>query len=506
MSQVAKRLTDWAWMALSLVGSTGCVLGDYDSDGSVFGEGMHQAATPRRLGTQEPSGVDPSSRARHVILVIGDGMPMACEVAASRYLTGTDDGLCFHSFPTQASVTTWDITAYNRHAETLGRPRYAVGSIDPHLGYDPALGGAEPYPLVPDNDQSRSYFLDGIAANSASTATAMSTGLKTDLGNISWLSGDPKEGAIETIAQTLRRAHGMAIGVVTTSPLSDATPAAFLAHSPDRGEMVAIAREILTQTRPDLLVAGGGHPDASFAVDSGDLEATRLAPDSIFVGRTSGWDGVAALQMAALSARAQDQRLVGLFGGPNGRLDPPIAFDTPGQPVVARRLLEDPPLPDIARTAIQFLAGDPQGFFLLVEEDETDDANHNNDFATMIGAMVELDQTVQAIIDTIDQPGDELDWTNTTLFVTSDHANAYLRLPKVLQRGDLPTQQDTTSGWGYPDGEVTYGSRDHTNELVRLYAKGRTAAGVGELCTTDAGQMILDNTAIYRLIQLAAGR
>ena len=68
-------------------------------------------------------------------------------------------------------------------------------------------------------------------------------------------------------------------------------------------------------------------------------------------------------------------------------------------------------------------------------------------------------------------------WGNTLLIVTSDHGNSYLRTVKPLGAGDLPSQTGVGPS-SYPGGEVTFGSGSHTNELVRLYAKG---AGVGHL-------------------------
>ena len=73
-----------------------------------------------------------------------------------------------------------------------------------------------------------------------------------------------------------------------------------------------------------------------------------------------------------------------------------------------------------------------------------------------------------------------MDWNNTLLIVTADHSNSYMRNQVKLSAGDLPRQVPGGSwppGYGgpactYPDGEVTYGSTGHTNELVRLYAVG----------------------------------
>jgi alkaline phosphatase len=79
-----------------------------------------------------------------------------------------------------------------------------------------------------------------------------------------------------------------------------------------------------------------------------------------------------------------------------------------------------------------------------------------------------------------------------------------------LGKGDLPTQAGTCGYGGpactYPNGEVSYKTTGHTNELVRLYAKGRGS----ELFrryegTLYPGAPIIDNTQIYHVLLKAAG-
>jgi alkaline phosphatase len=75
-----------------------------------------------------------------------------------------------------------------------------------------------------------------------------------------------------------------------------------------------------------------------------------------------------------------------------------------------------------------------------------------------------------------------------------------------LEKGDLPQQNGVAYNHTYPDGEVTYSSNSHTNELVRLYAKGKMAQlfrkmeGEWYPCTR-----IIDNTQIFDAMMIAAG-
>jgi alkaline phosphatase len=88
-----------------------------------------------------------NEEAKHIILIIGDGMQLEHEVAASRYLYGRDFALEFHRFPYKGFVSTWDVTTYNRYASAYGAVLYDSEAIDPTVGYDPAEGGSRPYPF-----------------------------------------------------------------------------------------------------------------------------------------------------------------------------------------------------------------------------------------------------------------------------------------------------------------------------------------------------------------------
>jgi alkaline phosphatase len=148
----------------------------------------------------------------------------------------------------------------------------------------------------------------------------------------------------------------------------------------------------------------------------------------------------------------------------------------------------------------------------MIEQGDIDWANHANDFQRMVGTTWDLHEAVRTAIDWVNQPGDEVDWCNTLMIVTADHSNSYMRFQKDLGAGVLPEQNGLGScGYGgppctYPNGEVTYGSVNHTNELVRLYAVGQNAS----LFRRHEGRWyrgtrLLDNTQIYDVMSAATG-
>lgn len=441
-----------------------------------------------------------AAQVKHIILFIGDGMQMAAEVGTSRYLFGKDDGLSFHQLPYKGVVATWDVSSYNARAKAAGKPAYDPKAIHPSLGYDAVLGGLLPYPLVTTGDAA---YLTGPATDSASAATAWATGYKTDDGNIAWLPGDPPDGRLATVAEILRREKGFSIGVVSTVPFTHATPAAQVSHNVSRNNYHAIGDEIVMQTQPEVVI-GGGYASNTY-LPSAALTYLTADPKSpyVFVQRQAGVDGAQALAKAAAQATAQGKKLFGLFGNPSsGNFESPVPADSPGAPSVKRATVENPLLKDAVVAALDVLKRDRDGFFVLFEQGDIDWAAHANDFARMVGTTWDLHEAVKTAIEYIDRPGDDLDWSNTLLVVTADHANSFLRLVKPLGPGDLPAQ----SGKQYPDGEVSFRSGNHTNELVRLYARGaaidtiKKYEGAWYPCTT-----IIDNTQLFHVFLGAAG-
>jgi len=342
--------------------------------------------------------------------------------------------------------------------------------------------------------------------------------VKTDDGNIAWAPGDPAGGALTTIAELLRKEKGFSIGVVSTVPFTHATPAAHVSHNVNRNNYAQIAIEIIHNVQPEVVI-GGGYPGPGGTENYsyiGKDEYTFLktldpASPYLFVEREAGVDGSVSLLDAAHDAAEQGKKLFGLFGGPGGNFESPVAYDFPGTPLVARATMENPLLKDATQAALKVLGQDPDGFFVMIEQGDIDWANHANDFQRMVGTTWDLHTAVEAAIDFVNQPEDGIDWSNTLLIVTSDHANSYMRLHAELMAGDLPTQDGTCGSGGppctYPDKEVMYATTDHTNELVMLYAQG--AFQVSDFKKNEGRwypcSRIIDNTQLYHIMAEAAG-
>ena len=471
----------------------------------------------------EPPDQSTPTTVKHILLFIGDGRHLAHEIATSRYLFGRDDALSFQRLPYRGQVATWDTTTYDQYAAEWGEAPYDPQAIESRLGYDWRLGGKAPYPLD-DPVTAGDYFLplEGpYATDSASAATAMATGYKTVKGAIAWgprTAWESPKGPLPTLAELLRERLSFAIGIVSTVPFSHATPAALVSHGPNRDDYAALAAQILGATRPEVVI-GGGFPGPAGTADYQYLsreayDQVKADPAYLMVERQPGVDGAVSLLEAAQAAASTGRKLFGLFGGPQGNFESPLAHDLPGTPLLTRTTVENPLLKDAVLAALRVLTQDPDGLFLLAEQGDIDWANHANDYQRMIGTVWDLHEAVQATIDYINRPGDGMTWENTLLLVASDHANGYTRLATPLGPGDLPRQAgagacgyDSREPCTYPDGEVSYGATNHTNEPVPLYAAGTAAAPLLSAVagTWYPGTDLIDNTQLFHVMAAAAG-
>lgn len=242
-------------------------------------------------------------------------------------------------------------------------------------GYDPQKAWSDP-----------DYIRHG-ATDSAAAATAMATGVKTYNGAIG--VGPDKQ----PVPSVVDRAEelGKATGVITSVMFSHATPAGFVAHEGGRGRYEDIARDMLVDSKVDVIM-GTGNPwfDASgkFVAAVDDKGAITTPQNYSYVGGVDLWlqlltgtlggdadaDGQPDLWTPVMS-RAEFQeltdgetpeRVLGVAQAASS-----LQVERPGSPEEApgtTPFTENvPTLAEMTRAAINVLDNDPDGFFLMVE-------------------------------------------------------------------------------------------------------------------------------------------
>ena len=330
-----------------------------------------------------------AGKAKNVILFVGDGMSLTT-VAAARILEGQRDG--------------------------------AAGEEN-RLGWE----------NFPATALSKTYNTDSQTPDSAGTMSAMATGVKTRAGVISIgqqaARGDCA-GALAAPMLTLwelAASRGLATGVVTTTRLTHATPAATFSHSPDRNwENDAdlpdaansagcqdIARQLIESSYghgPDVLMGGGR---GNF------MPATQRDPEYDHkVGlRLDGRDLIAAWQQrhpggayvwnaAQLHNAPVDKPLLALFEPDHMQFEHDRSSDRGGEPTLA----------EMTRAALARLQRNQHGYVLLVEGGRIDHAHH------MGNAYRALTDTI-ALSDAVKVANELTAADDTLILVTADHSH-----------------------------------------------------------------------------------
>lgn len=207
--------------------------------------------------------------------------------------------------------------------------------------------------------------------DSAAAATAMATGRKTAIGA---LSVAPDGTRLETILERARK-KGLVTGLIATSSITHATPAAFAAHQVWRDCEAAIASQLL-EARVDLMLGGGhgffipGSNPGSLRRDRRDLIQEFMSRGYCFAEDQGGLEALNALPALGLFAREE--------------MAPALDRDPARQPSVA----------EMTRKALGLLSAAGHGFFLMVEGSQIDWACHANDPGWAVAEVLAFDQAV----------------------------------------------------------------------------------------------------------------
>ncbi len=241
--------------------------------------------------------------------------------------------------------------------------------------------------------------LSSIVTDSAPASVAWSTGSKTIN---KMLASLPDGRPLRTIMELLKE-QGYACGLVTTTRVTHATPAAWVSHQTNRDKEDDIALEYLN-LKPDVILGGGSKQfDPSSRKDRKNLYKSFS---------DAGYDVVKERDHLLSSDIVSSQKpLLGTFSSSHLEL----YVDRMNQPELAKK---KPALPEMTRVALQKLSRNPKGFILQVEAGRIDHANHYNDAWAAILDTYELDLTL-AVIDEFLKMNPK-----TLVIITSDHGCA----------------------------------------------------------------------------------
>lgn len=247
---------------------------------------------------------------------------------------------------------------------------------------------------------------DSLTTDSAAAATAMASGCKAKVGAL----GICADGRVPKTVMETAKDRGMRIGLVTTAPIYDASPAAFTGHVSDRKYFSLIVDQYL-RARPDLLMGGGRD---QFIPQSKTGSSRKDDQDMIGEFTKQGYSYVSEKKDLA---RANGGRLLGLFTLQE------MSFE------LDRDQDKEPSLAEMTDTAIRFLAeNNHRGFMVFIESENTDAAGHMTDIASVIQGYREFDRAVGLAYNFYRKHPRE-----TLILVTSDHDSGGLGFTLALE-------------------------------------------------------------------------
>lgn len=461
------------------------------------------AATPPGADTRSPqlqnNGVD--ARAKNIIFFLGDGLGVNTLTAARIFAVGEEGELAIDRLPESAFVKTFSNNAQ-----------------------------------VTDSAASMAAYMTGVKHNNG--VISMSSGTRSIApgkdANGNNLVSRCENGAPAVTLLELAKRRGMAVGVVTTTSVTDATPASTYAHACHRKLETDIAASLVPGGRGynaalgnrglDVLFGGGAQYFTPFAkggkrADNRDLLAEFGARGFRVVGDSAGFDALQAGQPA-----------VGLFATNH------LSYDA------ERDSARQPALPAMTRKAIDLLSSNKGGFFLMVEGGLIDHALHATLGKRALQETVSFDAALQAALERMEQLDPGL--KNTLIVATADHDHTLLLNGYAARTGKTtPTNpgvlglvrtadgKPTLDGKGQPYTIIGFGTGeqrhagdrtthltdaivtrdDYHQEAVIRTGEGRETHGGSDVYLGAAGanaelfRGTIDNTRVFELIKTAAG-
>lgn len=267
------------------------------------------------------------------------------------------------------------------------------------------------FETLPEIGYQRTHSADSTVTDSAAAGSAWAAGDKFNNGEISChaVAGVCVERP-STILE-LAKAKGKMTGLVATSTITHATPAAFGAHAHSRQCQAEIGRQMVEDTEVDVLLGGGigGNRDGYNCEQYAGQDPAVVVASATALGYahvTNETDLNAAVA-------AGNAKILGLFTA-DGKtpemfwVDPTASYPD-----------GEPTLGDMTAAALDVLEESKKGFFLMVEGSQIDWAGHANDIEYLLAETIAFDESVRVVQEWIDAVPSRK--AQTLLVVVGDH-------------------------------------------------------------------------------------
>lgn len=283
---------------------------------------------------------------------------------------------------------------------------------------------------------------NNYTTDSAAGGTALSSGQRTYNGAI---GVDTDTLAIPTILE-ISKSKGYATGLVSSSSITHATPASFIAHQPSRNMQEEIAADFIGSDI-DIFI-GGGRKFFDERNDGRNL-LEELKQDSYLV--FNSLDDAATVNSGKLAILTADNHNE--------------AYPDRGEM-----------LPEATEKAINVLKNNKKGFFLMVEGSMIDWGGHANNTAYVVQETLDFDRAIGKALEFASSNKE------TLVIITADHETGGM----TIAGGDV-------------DKSIVYGdytTKGHTAVMVPVFAYGAGA---------DKFTGVYNNTDVFKKMKEAFG-
>ncbi|WP_303923408.1 alkaline phosphatase [Draconibacterium sediminis] len=281
---------------------------------------------------------------------------------------------------------------------------------------------------------SKTQSANNYITDSAAGGTALACGVRTYNGAIGVDTDTVKVKSILEEAE----AKGLATGLVSTSAITHATPASFIAHQPSRNMYENIAADFLN-TDIDVFIGGG---------------------NDHFTKRKDGRNLANELKEKGYTVETDIEKIANVKSGKLAGLTAEVHN--------GRTTERGDMLPVATSTAINILDNNDKGFFLMIEGSQIDWGGHASSTVYIVEDMLDFDQTIGKALEFAAKDGE------TLVLVTADHETGGM----ALTGGDMSTGRV----------KADYPTTGHTAVMVPVFAYGPGA---------EEFMGIMDNTDIH---------
>ena len=442
--------------------------------------------------------------AKNIIFFLGDGMGPSTVTASRIYKYGEDGSLNMDKLERTARIKT-----YSNDAQTTdSAPSMAAYMTGVKMNNEVISMSSETVATVPTKDVNGNLGVNNCAATGNGVAVA-------------------------TILE-LAKAKGKAVGSITTTELTHATPAATYAHICNRNAQFAIAAQAVPGGAGyntalgdgvDVLMGGGRNHFTPY--DATSNKAGRVDGRNLLVELAAKGYTIAATKADMLAA-PNDKKLIGLYST-KSHLE--YELDRTATPVVGEAATQ-PSLAEMTTKAMTILSRNTKGYFLMVEGGRIDHALHATNAKRALTDTIAFDDAIKAAIDQAKLTDPTL--ANTLIIVTADHDHT-LAFNGYGKRGNpiLDINRDYKTGQPSKDADgntyttLVFGNGPNRPNLrtnldsaavladnylqetgVRLSSETHGGGDVKLLATGSNAKIFkgtIDNTKVFSLLKTAFG-